>query len=263
MALDATYDPILSRVRLSGTFLSPSTYAVFDRTVDGIRYEPVRGGTHVPVVSQNANVDDYEFPAGVPVTYRLRGYNASDVLQVTNTDTITQDLASVWLKVPAAPFLNQAVEVVDVSEVTRPARSQIFPIVGRTFPIAVGDVAGSRSFTLRLLTRTVDARNDLDYLFAAGEIVHLHLPLDVDYFPGGYFSVGDVAHASTLRLSVNHVWSVPLVEVAAPGPDVVGSSYTWASVVADYATWSDLIAANATWNDLLNHTGTPSDVIVP
>lgn len=264
MSLDATYDPILSRIRLAGTFLSPSTYAVFDRTIDGgITYTPIRGGSAVPVVSQNANVDDYEFPPGVPITYRCRGYNALDVLQITFTDTITQDLSAPWLKVPAAPFLNQAVEIVDGGDVTRPSRAGIFDIPGRTYPVAVGDIASSIRYTLRLLTRTAAAETNLDYLFAAGEIVLLQLPLGEDHVPAGYFSVGDVVRARLLRKSRNRVWSVPLTEVAKPAPDVVGSAYTWQSVLGDYATWTAEIAANASWAALLDHTGTPSDVIVP
>jgi hypothetical protein len=265
MALDATYDPVLSRVRLTATSLGASaTYAVFDRTVDGgITYTTIRGGSAAQVTAQNAAVDDYEFEAGVAITYRVRSYNVSDVLQQTFTDTITQDLSVVWLKVPAAPYLNTAVTVVDRSAVERKSRAGLFPIVGRTLPVMVGDVAGSQQFTLQLLTQTAADERDLDYVFVSGEVVFLHLPSTVEHFPGGYFAVGDVTRETTLRLSARRVWSVPLTEVAKPGPAVVGPAYTWASAIAEYATWSDLIADNATWADLLQRTGTPSDVIVP
>lgn len=265
MSLTATYDTVLSRIRLAGTALGASaTYAVFDRTIDGgISYTTIRGGTAVTVTSQLANLDDYEFPVGVAITYRVRSYNASNVLQATFTTAITQDLTMPWLKVPAAPYLNQPVEIVDRGDVVRRSRAALFDVVGRTYPVAVGDVASSLAYTLQLLTRTADAERNLDYLFAAGEIVHLQLPAGEDHVPAGYFSVGDVARRTTLRRSRNRVWDVPLTEVAAPGPDVIGSSYTWGSVVADYASWSALIAANASWSALLQHTGTPSDVIVP
>ena len=48
-----------------------------------------------------------------------------------------------------------------------------------------------------------------------------------------------------------------------PGPEAVGSTYTWTSVLADYPTWADLLADNATWADLLERVGSASDVIVP
>lgn len=265
MSLTATYDGVLSRVRLAGTALGVSaTYAVFDRTVDGgITYTTLRGGTAVPVATQLANLDDYEWAPGVATTYRVRSYSATNVLQATFTAAITQDVTQPWLKVPAAPYLNQPVEIVDGGEVTIRSRAALFDVVGRSEPVAVGDRASSESYTLQLLTRTAASERDLSYLFRAGEIVFLQLPSGQDHVPAGYFSVGDVTRGRTLRLSRNRVWSVPLTGVAPPGPDVIGSSYTWTNVVADYATWTDLIAANASWTALLQHTGTPSDVIVP
>lgn len=265
MSLAATYDSVLSRIQLAATLLGASaTYAIFERTTDAFATTvTVRGGTAVTVTSQNAHVDDYEWDPGVATTYRVTSYNVSDVQQAQFTASITQDLTDVWLKVPAAPFLNLAVTVVDRSEVTRKSRSGLFPVVGRSKPVMVGDVASSLSYELQLLTQNAAGEANLDYLFASGEVVFVHLPLAVDDFPGGYFAVGDVSRDTTLRLSNRRVWRVPLTEVAAPGPDVVGSAYTWASAIADYATWSALIGDNATWADLLAKTGTPSDVIVP
>lgn len=267
MSLTATYDSTLSRQRLAGTALGVSaTYAVFDRTADGgITYTTVRGGTAVPVASQLANLDDYEFPPGVAVTYRVRSYNASNVLQATFTAGATQDLTQPWLKVPAAPFLNMPVEIVDAADKRRRSRSGVFDIKGRTNPVVVSDVASSWQYTLVLLTRTPAAYSNLDYLFASGEVLLLQLPFaESARLPAGYLAViGDVSEQATLRRSNNRVWSAPVHQVAAPGSSVVGSAYTWGSVVADYATWSDLVAANATWSALLARTGTPSDVIVP
>lgn len=266
MSLTATYDGVLSRVRLAGTALGASaTYAVFDRTVDGVTYTTVRGGTAVAVTTQLADLDDYEFPPGIPITYRVRSYNASNVLQQTFTAAITQDLTQPWLKVPAAPFLNQPVEIVDATNKVRRTRTGVFDIKGRTNPVVVSDVASSWFFTLHLLTRTLAARSNLDYLFASGEVLLLQVPLaETGHVPDGYLSVvGDVGQENTLRRSLNRVWSAPVCQVAAPGPDVIGSAYTWGSVVADYASWTALLAANASWTALLARTGTPSDVIVP
>lgn len=263
MTLAATYDPVLSRIRLAGTFLSPAVYVVFDRTVDGVSYTTVRGGSGVTVVSQNANADDYEFPPGVPITYRLRGYSALDVLLFTDTAAITQDVAAPWIKVPAAPYLNTEVAVLDRSEVTRRSRAGVFDIVGRTNPLMVGDVASSRAYTLQVLTESAADESNLDYLFASGEVVFVQAPLAATWLPTGYWAVGDANRIPVSKVSEHRIWSIPLTEVAAPGPEVVGSAYTWASAVAEYATWADLIAGNATWADLLQRTGSPSDVIVP
>ncbi|TCC26721.1 hypothetical protein [Kribbella speibonae] len=267
MSLTATYDGVLSRIELAGTSLGAiATYAVFDRTEDGITYTTVRGGSAVTVTSQNAALNDYEWEAGTATTYRVRSYSAADVLQEYFTTSITQDLTTPWLKVPAAPFLNQPVDVMDIGDVTRKSRAGVFSIVGRSFPVAVGDVASSLAYTLQLLTRTRAEWIDLDFLFASGEIVYLQMPSEAAFEhleSSGYFVVGDVSRTPVSKVSDLRVWTVPLTEVAAPGPEVVGSAYTWASTISEYATWADVIADNLTWADLLARTGTPSDVIVP
>lgn len=263
MTLAATYDPLLSRIRLAGTFLSPAVTVVIDRTVDGVTYTTVRGGNGLAVVSQNASVDDYEFPPGLPITYRLRGYDVADALLFTDTAAITQDLTQVWLKVPAAPFLNRPVIVADRGPVGRRARRGVFDIPGRSVPVVVGDVASGLEFPLQLLTETAAEERDVDYLFASGEIVLVQLPSTVQHFPGGYYSVGDVSREPTMRLSARRLWDVPLTQAAAPGPEVVGPTYTIASMLAEYATVAAVLADNATIADLLQRTGAPSDVIVP
>jgi hypothetical protein len=266
VALTATYDGVLSRIRLSATLLgATATRCVFWRTTNGfVNYDTVRGGWPVEVTAQNASIDDYEWEPGVATTYRVQSYTDADLTAVQTYDVvITQDLTEVWLKVPAAPFLNQPVNVADRSEVTRRSRRGLFDIVGRSLPVMVGDVASSISYTLMLQTATAAEERDLDYLFASGEVVFLQLPSTVEYMPGGYFSVGDTSRLPVSKVSAMRTWSIPLTEVAAPGSDVVGSAYTWTSVLADYATWTTLAADNATWADLLERTGTPSDVIVP
>jgi len=266
MALTATYDPILSRIRLSATLLgATATRCVFWRTTSNFAtYATVRGGWPVTVAGQNASIDDYEFEPGVPLTYRVQSYTDADLTPVATFDvTITQDLTDVWLKVPALPFLNRTVTVADRSEVTRRARAGLFDVVGRTNPVLVGDVRSSIAYTLMLHTDTAAEERDLDYLFASGEVVFLHLPSTVDYLQGGYFAAGDVSRAPVSKVSTLRAWSIPLTEVAAPGADVVGSSYTWTSTLAEYATWTALIAGNTTWADLLERIGSPSEVIVP
>ena len=266
MSLTATYDPILSRIRLSADLLgATATRCVFWRTTNNFAsYVTLRGGWPVQVVGQGAHLDDYEFEPGVPLTYRVQSYTDADLTAVATYDvTITQDVDQAWLKVPAAPYLNRAVTVVDRSDVTRRARRGLFDVVGRSNPVAVGDVASSIAYTVQLMTHTAAEESDLDHLFASGEIVFLQLPSTAQHMPGGYFAVGDTARRPTLRLSPRRLWDVPLTGVAAPGPEVVGSTYTWTSVLADYATWADLLADNATWADLLERVGSASDVIVP
>lgn len=265
MALTATYDPVLSRIRLALTAGLAAATATFARSTDGgITFTTVRGGSSVPLVGAtfDASLDDYEFPAGVPLTYRATKFDAGGAAVSGISVSITQDLTQVWLKVPAAPYLNRPVVVADRSAVTRRSRSGLFDVVGRSLPVMVGDVASGIAFTVQLQTDTAAAEGDLDYLFASGEVVFLQLPSTVNYLPGGYFAVGDASREPVNKVSSLRVWTVPLTEVAAPGPAVVGSTYTCAAVLADYATVTAMIAANATIAVLLDRTASPVDVIV-
>jgi hypothetical protein len=265
MALAATYDVTLSRIRLALTAAAVgSVTATFDRSIDAVNWTTVRGGSSVSVSGSAANVDDYEFPAGQAVTYRVRTFDGTGAAVGTAATTVvTQDLDAVWVKVPAVPYLNTPVTVTDRGEITRKSRAGVFDIVGRSLPVLVGDVTSGISYTLQLLTNTPAEERDLDYTLSTGDVIFLHLPSSVDYFPGGYFAVGDVRRHTTLRLSARRLWDVPLTQVAAPGPAVIGSAYTCASVLAQYATVSDVITGNLTIVDLLERTGSPSDVLVP
>ena len=263
MALDASYNADLSRIQLAATVLGASaTYAVMDRTLDGVTYTTVRGGDDVPVVSQVANLDDYEFPVDEAVTYRVRSYNASDVLQATFTDVITQNLDQPWLKSVSRVYLNREVEAAEASDVTHVSRAGVFPVSGRSYPVAVTDVSSVRKYDLRITTFTEGEAEAIRYMVTSGDILFFHVPSG---FPalGGYFTVGDV-NESRQGLPWERRWfTLPLTEVAPPGPDVIPTTYTIASMIAEYATVSDVIADNATIIDLMERVGSPSEVIVP
>lgn len=263
MALTATYDASLSRIKLAGGTLGASaTYAVFDRTLNGITYTTVRGGTHVAVASGAASLDDYEFPVGVAITYRVRSYDASDVLQATFTVAITQAQPDPWLKSVQRPFLNQQIAAADASDVTHLNRSQVFQVVGRSAGVAVTDVGSGRSYELVIATLTTGDAADLRFLVTSGDILFLHAPADFPV-PGGYYTVGDVRETRQTLPWERRWFTLPLTEVAQPGPEVVGTTYTIASMLAEYATISAVIAGNATISDLLQRVASPSEVLVP
>lgn len=266
MALVATYDAVLSRIKLAVTGASgTATYMLVDRSLDGfITSEIVRGGNNMPIAGGVGNLDDYEFPAGVAITYRARTYNVANVLQNTFTVGITQDLTAVWLKVPAAPFLNRVVTVSKAGDKTRPARRAIHGVIGRNAPVAVSDVRLYPAFDLDLYTFTKDEEETLDLILGSGEILFFHLPSTNTCMDGGYYSVGDVTWGPPgSRARAKRKFVLPLQQVAPPGPDVIGSSYSWLSVVADYATWNAVVAANASWFALMQHVGSPSVIVVP
>ncbi|MFI6759359.1 hypothetical protein ACIBF5_09485 [Micromonospora sp. NPDC050417] len=263
MSLTATYDAALSRVRLTATGLAGSpAWAVIARSTDLAQWTVVRGGASVPVSAGTVALDDYEFVNGQTNHYRVTALNGAFAIVDEETATVLPELAQVWLKSISRPYLNRPVVVQDYSEVQRPARASAFQVVGRTLPVAVTDVAGSRRWTLDLLTDTLADAATLDFILAAGDIMFVHAPA-WSGVPGGYVIVGDTTQRRTARRTTRRITSLPCTEVATPGPDVVGATVTWADVTTTYSTWALVGSAHPTWADLLQLVGDPEDVIVP
>lgn len=190
-----------------------------------------------------------------------------DRLLSTETASITLTLTNTWFKVIAKPFLNRTVYcIAKPGPVLRRARQGIFPIIGRSVPVAVTDIRGSREYELDVITRTTQEYKDFDLLLSTGDIIFIHTPPDSS-IATAYIAIDDVVRAQPLSGSRCgndwRVFTLPIIEVAAPGADVVGSIGTWQTVVNTYATWSDVIANHPTWADLLTLVGSPNDVIVP
>jgi hypothetical protein len=178
------------------------------------------------------------------------------------TASITPVLDRIWLKSVQRPFLNRAVTVVEWSEEERPARAAGFPVVGRTLEIGVTDVSGGIQFVLDLHVSNRQDAQTLDYIRASGDILYLHLPAGCE-IPGGHVCLDTSSSRRPRPRGSSRVFSLPLRQCAAPGPDVVGTTVTWQSVLNLYPSWAALLAANPTWADLLARIAPPSEVIVP
>src|SRR5690606_5446457 len=129
-----SYDSQLSRVRITADGLPPEPVTV-ERSTDQVRWATVRGGAGITPADGEISLDDYEFAADVETWYRVAGQTAS----------IPPVLDGVWLKSIARPYLNRPLpRVLDVSAIGRQSRSGVFEIVGRSRPVVVGSVRGSR-----------------------------------------------------------------------------------------------------------------------
>lgn len=191
-------------------------------------------------------------------------FKPADLVQTAN---ITPAIGGVWLKSVRFPFLNrQLFCVTNISPITRRTRTALFDVIGRSYPVAITDLRRSKELSVDVVTQTTTQWQDLDLALSTGDDMFLQTPASYPY-PSLYVVVGDVTMARPLlNRSCNADWRVftlPLTEVAAPGPDVVGSTVTWQGVLNAFATWQDVVSAKATWLDLLQSVGTPADVIVP
>lgn len=273
MSLAATFNSDLYRVQLSADDLGASAeYAVVERSVNEDVWETVRGGKELAVDSQEADLDDYEYPEGVQVFYRITSYDSSDVEQEQFTDDLTVDHdGDVILKSIRWPMLNRVIDVANWSEITRRSRSGIFAIKGRSTPVAVHDKRASREFTLTIWTDDMrrDSETDpvadaaeLDLILAAGGTYFVHVP-DGSAVPGGYVSIGDTSEDRVVRHgTVPRRFNLPCTVVTPPGPEVTGGTLTWGTVERLYGSWSALLAEHSTWSSLLAEIGDPDDLVV-
>lgn len=257
MSLSATFDPLLSRVRLSANTLTGIGLATFERSLNQIRWTTVRGGSSVGVVSNAAALDDYEFVPGVVNYYRVNAPGSTFY-----TFSLTPVQSGVWFKSITRPFLNRAVEVIDYSDIQRPARNGIFEVKGRSFPIAVTDVRGSRRWTYEVVAHTTTDADALDLVFASGDPLFVQTDGEHD-IPGGYVVVGDVSRGRWGHASRRRYFSLPVTEVAPPASDVVGATSTWETLVAEFGSWTAVLAAFNTWAEVADYVADPSVVIVP
>ena len=103
MTVTLAYDSVLSRVRVTATALAAANVATVERSTNGIRWTTVRGASAVPVVAGalQTTVDDYEFPADVAVTYRVRGIETGAITFVAAGTGGTGNNASVTPGLPA------------------------------------------------------------------------------------------------------------------------------------------------------------------
>jgi hypothetical protein len=181
------------------------------------------------------------------------------------TATVTPTLSDLWMKNIAKPFLNRKIVVTDFSDIDQPSRSGAFDIVSRHLAVAVTEVRGGNQYTLTVKTETDAEAEDLKAVLRLGDTVLLHMPSDFKRFPGGYYLIGNLRtrRVTPSALSPRRYHELPLTEVAAPSPAIVGTTVTWQGIIGSFATWSALISAEPTWAEVMDRIGTPSDVVVP
>lgn len=180
--------------------------------------------------------------------------------------SITPSLdGKVWLKSIRHPFLNRPVfKVLAVSgqDIGRATRGGAHEVAGRSAPIAVTDVRGSKSFTITVQAEDEAAAATIDLVLASGDVFLIHVPPEkAPHVQGGYVVIGDTSQyrpADTVRWR----FTLPCRVVVPPGPGVVGTTLTWGTVMNQFGSWEALLAAYPTWSVLLQAVGSPDDLVV-
>jgi hypothetical protein len=212
----------------------------------------VRGGT-VDVVAGRMvrQVDDYEFPSGVDLLYRIEGLTgaSSGSVVVQSATVARRSIAdAVWLKFITQPALNRKVDFMGRTDVSRDSRTSVYNVVGRSDPVVVSDVHSSRTFTIKVKTETVGATEALDHALSQGLPCYLQVPATINT-PSMYAVVGSYSFEAPATKSLRNIWTIPLTEVAAPPPSIVSPQATWQELIDKYATWQDVLDNVPTWLD--------------
>jgi hypothetical protein len=190
---------------------------------------------------------------------------------MSETDSIVPSLdGKVWLKSIRHPFLNTVVRVSDYGDVESLSRSVAFGVAGRSLPTAQTELHGGRDHPLDLVTATSADSSHLQLMLRTAEVLFVHVPAEGIagregnlLLPGSmYVLVGTPRRHRIAGVSAHELFSLPLTEVNPPGPDVVGGTLTWQTVLNLYGTWEAVLSAHPTWADLLAVVGDPEDLFV-
>jgi len=229
---------------------SVTSVRVSRRRVQGGVWELVRGGVvDVQAGRMVRPVDDYEFPSGTDLDYRIEGVTSTGVVQQSATVRRRSVADAVWLKFISRPALNRRLEFMGRSDVSRPSRTALYDVQGRPDPVVVSDVHSSRRFSIRVKTETAQDTDALDHALQQGLPCYLQVPAGINC-PSIYAVVGDYSFAPPARTSARNVWTIPLTEVSAPPASIVSPGATWAQLLIDYPSWEAVLAAVPTWLDI-------------
>jgi hypothetical protein len=257
LILALAYDDERGRIRVDALGLPVTAIRaeVYARPVSTARYILVRGG-QVTVADGRflRPVDDYEFVAGAAMVYKVIALssdeNQPDVVVAEATVTRPADpLTHVWLKFIAMPVLNRKLKLTGWGEISRPSRNVAYDVVGRSEPVVVTDVHGSRRVPISVRTADLEETAALDEALSLGMAIFLHTPVTTA-LPSLYAVVGNYSYERPSMRSVAARWTIPLIEVAAPPPSVVPAGSTYQTVLDQFVTYQELLDAYDTYRDV-------------
>jgi hypothetical protein len=239
------------RVLLELTGMAGSSATVQRRDPDG-RTRPVRLGDPAALSGGAWIGYDYESWFGQPTVWEATTAPGGTV---TVTESVTLDVAAVWLRHPGVPDLSVRLEVAGEPDETYPINQLVTAPQGRKYPIVYTDGRRkAKSATLQVYTWDLDERQALLSVVDDGQVLLLDVPASFRWgVEHQYMAIADV----TATRSVPEVaefggrtWSLPYLVVDRPEGGQQ-AQWSWADVAATYATWADVQAAFATWRDLI------------
>lgn len=238
-------------------------------TADGTE-TPVRmhtwtdpSGDNIELSNGQAVLYDTEAPMDVPLTYVTYGLDST--ASATTGIVMVSSAGRPWLKSPLHPWQNKRLRMKDslgdpacqdgdevyfaaMADEARQSRSSVFPVQQRKNPISSPHTRSGIISSLRLISRTFTARDEVILLNASGDDLLFQVPTGYG-IPDRYMSVGDY---TVSRVLPDHrkpwrINTLPHVEVDEPAglsDGVLG--VRWADICDEYPTFGDATAASLT-----------------
>lgn len=281
LLLNAYWDGAASRVRLSVSGATGSTWATFRVRLSGtLTWTIVRGGERVPTTAGHAVVYDYEFPVstddplllgddtllgpetllgGSTAEYQVETDASGTVTAVSATDLSDQ----VWLKFPAYPFRNRRVVVVGRSGISRSGRSSLITVASSVLGVSVGEYMSGREMSLTVRTESWHEYELLDEALSLGSIVLLHgdqVRLGLPNIYGVVTSV-DSSPVGRAHGRARHT-QITLSEVARPFHAYAAVIASFATVLDGYDSFQTLLDTYESFGQLLELEGSTADLVV-
>lgn len=253
--------------------VTPNTYSAFNQiTVNGLtgfdritisRNNP--DGTNVVLRSANGatitgdtfSTFDVEAPLGASVTYTAYVYLfASPEFNATLVSapvTISATSSTAWIKNVANSATSVQVNVVDITDVTRPQRVLgNYPVLERRYPIIINDVRQGRTGKIQVATYSVDDAEALQLLFDDGSVLFFQTS-SLNNFPDMYFAAGDlIEQRPGISTDITWIYEFTFTEQSSPSgalTTVSGNSYLQ---VVNFGTYQKVIDNRTTYLDVLN-----------
>ncbi|GAB3372576.1 hypothetical protein [Amycolatopsis echigonensis] len=178
------------------------------------------------------------------------------------TASVTPVLSGAWIKVPQRPSLNRRIVVSDISSITRPSRTATHDVIGRTLPVAISDVQGSRRFTLTVMTESQQQADDVENSLLSGLPMFLQACDPGAVIPTAYVVVGDIDRSKQGHRGRRRFLALPMTEVAAPTPTIYGGTYTYQDVLDGYASYAGVLADVVDYSALVDKIS-DGEIVVP
>lgn len=232
----------------------------------------------VPLLSEAGSYYDTTAPINQGIWYRVTGTPGTFIpVYILGPFFENVDDRTVLLKDPLRPWANLTLDLctsmtqalgltcdsglangiwVGLDDKVYRSDANMFDVYNARVPADIYGVRKRLDSGMRILTKTIGAKDATETFFAAGGPVQIQTPA-VYLFPDAIVQPGDVTeeYLTQDQRRPIRMWSVPFTVVDAPiGPAQGTECANWCAVADAYPTFATLTASGYTWGNVASGT---------